>query len=154
MKHTHNQMKMAGLVMLSIAVSGCIQENCYEGEQVIPEKSIVAFIEQTPMTRVCIDPETSETGGSIAYYWTPEDEIGVFTDEGENNVLYYNTEPNDDVKSVFFDLVLCRTVVHNVASFHRFQSTEHPMAPRGRSYRVKLNDSYVPAKPLWRGVSE
>ena len=88
--------------MLSIAVSGCIQENCYEGEQMIPEKSIVAFIEQTPMTRVCIDPETSETGGSIAYYWTPEDEIGVFTDEGENNILYYNTEPNDDVKSVTF----------------------------------------------------
>ena len=88
--------------MLGIAVSGCIQENCYEGEQMIPEKSIVAFIEQTPMTRVCIDPETSETGGSIAYYWTPEDEIGVFTDEGENNILYYNTEPNDDVKSVAF----------------------------------------------------
>lgn len=115
-------MTMAGLVMLSIAVSGCIQENCYESEQMIPEKSIVAFIEQTPMTRVCIDPETSETGGSIAYYWTPEDEIGVFTDEGENNVLYYNTEPNDDVKSVTF---FPSTEVYGLPEFAYFPYSEN-----------------------------
>lgn len=101
MRH-NNQMKMAGLAVLSIAISGCTEKNYPESGQNIPEKSIVAFIEETPMTRVCIDPETSETGGTISYYWNPGDEIGVFTDEGENNIHYYNTEENDDVKTVTF----------------------------------------------------
>ena len=111
MKHTHNQMTMAGLALLCMAASGCIQENGYEGDVLRPENSIIAVIEELPEehncidaeTRVCIDWEnTDPTGGSIYYYWTPEDEIGVFTDAGEKNIQYVNTNREEGIKSVTF----------------------------------------------------
>ena len=107
--------------MLGVAVSGCIQENYHESDRVLPTGVISAYIEESPMTRVCIDQETSETGGAISYYWTPEDEIGVFTDEGENNIRYYNTEPNDDVKSVAF---YPSTEVYGLPEFAYFPYSE------------------------------
>lgn len=88
--------------MLSIALSGCVGENYHGTESLIPKGAIIAHIEESPATRVCIDPETATTGGAIAYYWTPEDKIGVFTEAGENNICYYNTESDNDVKSVTF----------------------------------------------------
>ena len=101
MTHTH-QMRIAGLAILGIVVSGCIKENFSGTEHMVPEGAILASLDENPMTRVCIDPDTPETGGTISYYWTPEDEIGVFTDADENNICYYNTEPYDNVKSVKF----------------------------------------------------
>lgn len=101
MKHTHNQMKMAGLALLCFAASGCIQEGGYERDQKVLDNAIIAEIEQIPATRVSIDSETPETGGTILYFWNPEDEIGVFTDAGETNLQYYNLE-SEDSKSVAF----------------------------------------------------
>ena len=94
-------MKMAGLALLCFAASGCIQEGGYERDQKVLDNAIIAEIEQIPATRVSIDSETPETGGTILYFWNPEDEIGVFTAAGETNLQYYNLE-SEDSKSVAF----------------------------------------------------
>ena len=101
--YKNNLMKFAGLAMLSVVLTSCIQESGLEVGQTDADKSILASIEQSPETRVSIDTdETEETGGSIYYWWSPEDEIGVFTDENENNIRYVNTEQRFEVKAVRF----------------------------------------------------
>ena len=96
-------MKFAGLAMLCVVLTGCIQESGKEMGQVPSKKSVIGSIEQTPVTRVSIDkPETSETGGSIFYYWNPEDEIGIYTDEGHTNLHYVNSTKDENVKTVTF----------------------------------------------------
>ncbi|MBR5281546.1 MAG: fimbrillin family protein [Alistipes sp.] len=101
MMYTNKLMKIAGLAMLCVALTGCIQESGKEMGQVPSKKTVVGSIEQTPVTRVSIDEETSETGGSIYYWWNPGDEIGIYTDQS-NNLHYVNSETEENVKAVTF----------------------------------------------------
>ena len=108
MTHTHNQMRFAAAsAMLLFAATGCIQENLYNPAGISDGPTISATIEEpleeASETRVSVSlDETSATGGKLYFYWTPEDEIGVFTDASENNVLYKNTESVEKVKTVTF----------------------------------------------------
>lgn len=55
----------------------------------IVSSDIVAYVEQTPITRACI---TSELEGltQVPVLWCPDDELGVFT-QSESNIKYTNT---------------------------------------------------------------
>lgn len=102
MKHTLNLVKIACLAMLSFATFACVPEIAYEGDETILDKAIIASIDGMVETRVSIDSETSETGGTIYYYWAPGDEIGVYTDANETNIQYFNTEREREAESVTF----------------------------------------------------
>ncbi len=102
MKHTHYQMRIAGLALIFMALSSCIDKEACEKVGMADGQAIIAYVDEIPETRVCVDPATSSTSGKIYYYWTPEDEIGVFTDASENNVQYLNTETEANVKVVTF----------------------------------------------------
>lgn len=106
MTHTHNQMRFAAAAaMLLFAATGCLKENFYDPSDVSNGPKIIATIdeasEEACETRVSISEETSPTSGKIYYYWTPEDEIGVFTNASENNVRFKNTA-SEDSKTVTF----------------------------------------------------
>ena len=106
MTHTHNQMRFAAATaMLLFAATGCLRENFYDPSDVSNGPKIIATIdeasEEACETRVSISEETSPTSGKIYYYWTPEDEIGVFTNASENNVRFKNTA-SEDSKTVTF----------------------------------------------------
>ena len=106
MTHTHNQMRFAAATaMLLFAATGCLRENFYDPSDVSNGPKIIATIdeasEEACETRVSISEETSPTSGKIYYYWTPEDEIGVFTDASENNVRFKNTA-SENSKTVTF----------------------------------------------------
>lgn len=106
MTHTHNQMRFAAAAaMLLFAATGCLKENFYDPSDVTNGPRIVATIdeasEEACETRVSISEETSPTSGKIYYYWTPEDEIGVFTNASENNVRFKNTA-SENSKTVTF----------------------------------------------------
>ena len=108
MTHTHNQMRFAAAAaMLLFAATGCLRENFYDPSGVSNGPTISATIdeplEETTETRVSVSlDETSPTGGSISFFWNPEDEIGVFTDASEKNARYKNTETEKNVKTVTF----------------------------------------------------
>lgn len=108
MTHTHNQMRFAAAAaMLLFAATGCLRENLYDPSGVSNGPTISATIdeplEETTETRVSVSlDETSPTGGSISFFWNPEDEIGVFTDASEKNARYKNTETEKNVKTVTF----------------------------------------------------
>lgn len=106
MTHTHNQMRFAAATaMLLFAATGCLKENFYDPSDVTNGPRIVATIdeasEEACETRVSISDETLPTSGKIYYYWTPEDEIGVFTNASENNVRFKNTA-SENSKTVTF----------------------------------------------------
>lgn len=106
MKHTHNQMRFAAAAaMLLFAATGCLKENFYDPAGTSYGPTITASIDEASEegleTRVSISEETLPTTGKIYYYWTPEDQIGVFTDASENNVCYKNTE-SSKVKTATF----------------------------------------------------
>lgn len=106
MTHTHNQMRFAAAAaMLLFAATGCLRENFYDPSDVSSGPKIIATIdeasEEACETRVSISDETLPTSGKIYYYWTPEDEIGVFTDASENNVRFKNTA-SENSKTVTF----------------------------------------------------
>ena len=106
MKHTHNQMRFAAAAaMLLFAATGCLKENFYDPSDVPNGPKIIATIDETSEeaceTRVSISEETSPTTGKIYYYWTPEDEIGVFTNASENNIRFKNTA-SENSKTVTF----------------------------------------------------
>ena len=106
MTHTHNQMRFAAaMAMLLCAATGCIEENLYNPAGFSNGPTICAIIEdiqEEPETRVSVSlDETSPIGGKVYLYWTPEDQIGVFTDASEKNVCYKNTEPSN-VKTATF----------------------------------------------------
>ena len=106
MTHTHNQMRFAAAAaMLLFAATGCLKENFYDPSDVSNGPKIIATIdeasEEACETRVSISEETLPTSGKIYYYWTPEDEIGVFTNASENNVRFKNTA-SEDSKTVTF----------------------------------------------------
>lgn len=93
------------MAMLLFAATGCIKENLYDPSGMTNGPTIEATIdevtEESCETRVSISEETSPTSGKIYYYWTPEDEIGVFT-ASQANICYKNTESEDKVKSTTF----------------------------------------------------
>lgn len=93
------------MAMLLFAAAGCIKENLYDPSGMTHGPTIEATIdeatEESCETRVSISEETSPTSGKIYYYWTPEDEIGVFT-TSQSNICYKNTESEDKVKSTTF----------------------------------------------------
>lgn len=93
------------MAMLLFAAAGCIKENLYDPSGMTNGPTIEATIdevtEESCETRVSISEETSPTSGKIYYYWTPEDEIGVFT-TSQANICYKNTESEDKVKSTTF----------------------------------------------------
>ena len=106
MTHTHNQMRFAAAAaMLLFAATGCLRENFYDPSDVSSGPKIIATIdeasEEACETRVSISDETLPTSGKIYYYWTPEDEIGVFTNASENNVRFKNTA-SENSKTVTF----------------------------------------------------
>lgn len=106
MKHTHNQMRFAAAAaMLLFAATGCLKENFYDPAGTSYGPTITASIDEVSEdgleTRVSISEETLPTTGKIYYYWTPEDQIGVFTDASESNVCYKNTE-SSKVKTATF----------------------------------------------------
>ena len=106
MTHTHNQMRFAAAAaMLLFAATGCLRENFYDPSDVLSGPKIIATIdeasEEACETRVSISEETLPTSGKIYYYWTPEDEIGVFTNASENNVRFKNTA-SENSKTVTF----------------------------------------------------
>ena len=106
MKHTHNQMRFAAAAaMLLFAATGCLKENFYDPAGTSYGPTITASIDEASEdgleTRVSISEETLPTTGKIYYYWTPEDQIGVFTDASESNVCYKNTE-SSKVKTATF----------------------------------------------------
>lgn len=106
MTHTHNQMRFAAAAaMLLFAATGCLKENFYDPSDVSNGPKIIATIdeasEEACETRVSISDETLPTSGKIYYYWTPEDEIGVFTNASENNVRFKNTA-SENSKTVTF----------------------------------------------------
>ena len=106
MTHTHNQMRFAAAAaMLLFAATGCLRENFYDPSDVSNGPKIIATIdeasEEACETRVIVSEETLPTSGKIYYYWTPEDEIGVFTDASENNVRFKNTA-SENSKTVTF----------------------------------------------------
>lgn len=106
MTHTHNQMRFAAATaMLLFAATGCLRENFYDPSDVSNGPKIIATIdeasEEACETRVIVSEETLTTSGKIYYYWTPEDEIGVFTDATENNVRFKNTA-SENSKTVTF----------------------------------------------------
>ena len=104
--HTHIQMRFAAMAMLLFAAAGCIKENLYDPSGMTNGPTIEATIdevtEESYETRVSISEETSATSGKIYYYWTPEDQIGVFTDASEANVCYRNTESEGKAKTATF----------------------------------------------------
>ena len=91
--------------MLLFAATGCLKENFYDPAGTSYGPTITASIDEASEdgleTRVSISEETLPTTGKIYYYWTPEDQIGVFTDASENNVCYKNTE-SSKVKTATF----------------------------------------------------
>lgn len=106
MTHTHNQMRFAAAAaMLLFAATGCLKENFYDPSDVSNGPKIIATIdeasEEACETRVSISNETLPTSGKIYYYWTPEDQIGVFTNASENNVRFKNTA-SENSKTVTF----------------------------------------------------
>ena len=106
MTHTHNQMRFAAAAaMLLFAATGCLKENFYDPAGTSYGPTITASIDEASEdgleTRVSISEETLPTTGKIYYYWTPEDQIGVFTDASESNVCYKNTE-SSKVKTATF----------------------------------------------------
>ena len=106
MTHTHNQMRFAAAAaMLLFAATGCLKENYYDPSDVTSGPRIIATIDEAAEdsceTRVSISDETLPTSGKIYYYWTPEDEIGVFTNASENNVRFKNTA-SENSKTVTF----------------------------------------------------
>ena len=107
MTHTHNQMRFAAAAaMLLFAATGCLKENFYDPSDLTSGPRIIATIDEASEesceeTRVSVSEETSPTSGKIYYYWTPEDEIGVFTNASETNVLFKNTS-SENSKTVTF----------------------------------------------------
>ena len=77
--------------------------SCAEKEEFFLSNSqaIKAVIEmEADDSRVSVAPES--LGGTLAYYWNPSDEIGVFTNKSENNLRYVNTNQTENVSSVTF----------------------------------------------------
>lgn len=93
------------MAMLLIAATGCIKENLYDPSGMTNGPTIEAIIdaatEESLETRVSVSEETSATSGKIYYYWTPEDQIGVFT-TSQANICYKNTESENKVKTATF----------------------------------------------------
>lgn len=93
------------MAMLSFAATGCIKENLYDPSGMKNGPTITATIDEATEdafeTRVSVSEETSPTTGKIYYYWTPEDQIGVFT-ASQANICYRNTESENKVKTATF----------------------------------------------------
>lgn len=87
--------------MVAMTVS-CSKE-AIEGGSSIKKNVIMATVDEPDMdeaTRVSVEDATL-AGGSFAYWWQKGDEIGVYTDAGENNVKYTSTT-EEDTKTVYF----------------------------------------------------
>lgn len=91
------QVIVALLTAMMVAV-GCSKE--FVEQSGAKDGQLMATIEPFDDTRAIISDETLG-GGSFAYWWEPGDEIGVFTNAGENNVKYVSTT-TENTKTVYF----------------------------------------------------
>ena len=97
------QMRFAAMAMLLFATVGCINESLSEPEGPIVMATLDEASEELPETRVSISEETLPNTGKIYYYWSPGDEIGVFTDlPSEGNICFKNTETQQNVRTAAF----------------------------------------------------
>lgn len=102
-------MKNILLVSLVVATAGMLMAGCSKiiiddrgnQEEQVSVKAITAYYEDVDQTRACI---TSEFDGfdRVAVMWNPGDALGVFTDSGDKNVKYTNTQRADNVEIATF----------------------------------------------------
>jgi hypothetical protein len=83
----------AFIAIIGMATS-CVNDEMIDSMEL---KNIDATIDvlEDPESRASVDPESLD--GSLAWYWNPGDEIGVFTNLSENNLKYVNTNQDENV---------------------------------------------------------
>lgn len=91
------------IAALSLVISGCVSgtgdnQNLANSAE---SKKITAILENSLITRTCIDAADIVAGQKIYELWRPEDELGVYT-TAEYNVRYTNDETTDNVVSGSF----------------------------------------------------
>ena len=88
----------AFMAIIGMATS-CVNDEMIDSMEL---KNIDATIDvlEDPESRASVNPESLD--GSLAWYWNPGDEIGVFTNRSENNLKYVNTNQDENVSSVLF----------------------------------------------------
>lgn len=95
-------LKRKGIALCALVgglVTSCMNE---EDLLLLESQKLEADIEiyEDNGSRVSVNPESLK--GTLAFYWNPSDEIGVFTNKSENNIKFVNTNQTENVTSVFF----------------------------------------------------
>lgn len=95
-------LKQKGIALCALV--GSLVTSCMDEEDLfLPvSQNLEANIEiyEDSDSRVSVNPESLK--GTLAFYWNPSDEIGVFTNKSENNLKYVNTNQTENVASASF----------------------------------------------------